>query len=92
MLEASVLTIDDNGEPVVPYYNKNTLTVYINDYLKTNISKYTKEYTVNTKYYSDDMITTCESNCHMVSINLKAKINVFYNYDRTQTFVVRSAE
>ena len=92
MLEASVLTIEDNGEPVVPYYNKNTVEIYIDNYLKENISKYTKEYTVNTKYYTENSTTTCEFECRKVSINLKAKINTFYKYDRTQTFVVRSAE
>lgn len=92
MLEASVLTISDNGEPVVPYYNKVTLEKYVDDYLKENISRYTKEYTVNTKYFNDDSYTICESNCHKVSINLKTTINAFYKYDKTQTFVVRSSQ
>ena len=92
MLEASVLTIADNGEPVVPYYNAATFNNYVNNYLEDNISKYTKEYTVTTKYFKDDGTTLCISNCHKVSINLKAKINTFYNYDKTQTFVVRSSQ
>ena len=92
MLEASVLTIDDGGEPVVPYYNQNRLSVYVEDYLEQNISRYTKEYTVNTGYYMDDSSTICTSNCHKVSINLKAKINLFYDFNKTQTFVIRSAE
>lgn len=92
MLEASVLTIDEDGEPVVPYYNKERLTSYVDNYLKQNISKYLKEYTVNTMYYNDDLTTLCDYDCRKVSINLKGKINLFYNYDRTQTFVIRSAE
>lgn len=92
MLEASVLTIDDKGEPVMPYYNKERLTSYVDNYLKQNISKYLKEYTVNTRYYNDDLTTLCDSDCRKVSINLIGKINLFYNYDRTQTFVIRSAE
>ena len=92
MLEASVLTISDDGEPVVPYYNKVRFEEYVDSYLKQNISKYLKEYTVNTKYYSDDLYTVCESSCRKVSINLKANINVFYKYDKTQTFVIRSSQ
>lgn len=92
MLEASVLTIADDGEPVVPYYNKETVSRYIDNYLEENISKYTKEYTVNTKYYEDDLYTVCESSCRKLSITLKAKINLFYDYERTQTFAVRSAD
>ena len=92
MLEASVLTISDDGEPVVPYYNKVRFEEYVDSYLKQNISKYLKEYTVNTKYYSDDLYTVCESSCRKVSINLKANINVFYKYDKTQIFVIRSSQ
>ena len=92
MLEASVLTISDNGEPVVPYYNKSKLENYVDDYLKENLSKYIKDYTVNTLYYNDNTDIICNSNCHKVSISLNAKINALYEYDKTQTFVVRSAE
>ena len=92
MLEASVLTISDDGEPVVPYYNKVRFEEYVDSYLKQNISKYLKEYIVNTRYYSDDQYTVCESSCRKASINLKANINVFYKYDKTQTFVIRSSQ
>ena len=92
MLEASVLTIDDDGEPVVPYYDKNTFDNYVDDYLRDKISKYTKDYTVTTSYYADSSDTVCEDVCRKVSINLNAKINTFYKYDKTQTFLVRSSE
>ena len=92
MLEASVLTISDNGEPVVPYYNKLKLENYVDEYLKKNLSKYIKNYTVNTKYYNDNSYNVCVENCHKASITLKANINAFYKYDKTQTFLIRSAE
>lgn len=92
MIEASVVTINDQGEPIMPYYSQTTLNSYVDDYLKTNISKYVKDYTLNTKYLEDSLYNVCDENCRVVSINLKAKINVFYEYDRTQTFAIRSAE
>lgn len=92
LIEASVVTINDQGEPIMPYYSQTTLNSYVDDYLKTNISKYVKDYTLNTKYLEDNLYSVCDENCRVVSINLKAKINVFYEYDRTQTFAIRSAE
>ena len=92
MLEASVLTINNNGEPVVPYYNKERLGVYVDTYLKENISKYTTKYTVNTEYFNQNGVPTTGDYCRTVSINLKAKINIFFDYDKTQTFVVKSGE
>ena len=92
MIEASVVTINDQGEPIIPYYSQTTLNSYVDDYLKTNISKYVKEYTLNTLYLEDNLYNVCDENCRVVSINLKAKINAFYEYDRTQTFAIRSAE
>ena len=92
MLEASVLTIDENGEPVVPYYNKESLATYVNEYLKENVEKYTSNYSVNTEYFDSNNSSTCTAYCRSVSINLNAKINIFYEYDKTQTFVVRSAD
>ena len=92
MLEASVLTIDDNGEPVVPYYNQEALSTYVEDYLEKNISKYTTNYAVDVDYFDHLYFYYCQSECRKVNINLRATINVFYKYDKTQTFVVRSAE
>ena len=91
MLEASVLTISNDGEPVVPYYNRVAFYTYVKDYLKSNIEKYTKEYTVDFSYLKDDSNELCFSNCHSVRLDLKAKINLFYKYEKSQTFVVRSA-
>ena len=92
MLEASVLTISESGEPVIPYYNQPTLENYIDNYLKENISKYTTKYTVKTAYFEKNSQDICTNYCRSVSINLNAKINLFYDYNKTQTFVVRSAD
>ena len=92
MLEASVLTISESGEPVIPYYNQSTLETYIDNYLKENISKYTTKYTVKTAYFESNSQNICINYCRSVSINLKAKIYLFYDYNKTQTFVVRSAD
>lgn len=89
MVEASVYTVDTSGESTVPYYNKNKLEGYVDDFLKHNIEKYTKNYTVDLKYLDS---TQASDESRVVSINLKAKINVFFDYDKTLTFSVMSKE
>ena len=92
MVEATVITITDTGEPLVPYYKKEKMEIYIDEYLKENLSRYTTDYSVSTNYYMPATNAVCSDICRKVSINLKAKINVFYEYDKTQTFVVRSGD
>ena len=94
MLEASVVTIDDNGEPIYPYYEKGYIRSYVSSYLTTNISKYTKSYTLTLTFYNDDGVTvstsTDKSRC--VKFNLKANINYLFKYDKTQTYSIKSKE
>lgn len=94
MLEASVVTIDDNGEPIYPYYEKSFITSYVSSYLNKNISKYTKDYTLTLTFYKDDGVTvstsTDKSRC--VKFNLKANINYLFKYDKSQTYSIKSRE
>lgn len=91
-LEASSITVDENGEPVLPYYDQDSINDYIYSYLNANISKFTKNYEVNIYYYKRDFTEYCVSHCSNISINLKAKINIFYSYDNTLSFYVSSRE
>ena len=91
MLEASVLTITDTGEPIVPYFNKDQLTTYVSEYLDQNISRYTTDYNIETTYYNPTTNKVCNASiCRQIRLRLVAKINTFYSYDKTQTFTVRS--
>lgn len=92
MLEASVLTIDNSGEPVEPYYNKATFNDYVDDYLKENLSRYTTDYSLETVFLSKDTNTVCTSFCRKVEITLKAKVNFLYTYEKTQVFTVRDKD
>lgn len=92
MLEASVMTIDINGNPSVPYYNKNRVIEYSETYLSKNISRFTKEFTVDIVFYNKETGLLCDENCEKVKISLNAKINTFYSYDKSQTFVIRNKD
>ena len=90
MLEASILTISNKGEPIYPYFNEERLEAYVDDYLKENISRYTTRYSVSTQLLMSNG-DYCDSICRKVEITLSAKIYTFYHYNKTQTFVIGSA-
>lgn len=93
MLEACLITINDNGEPIFPYFKETQINEYVVNYLDKNISKYTRDFSVETKYLVKDSIDlTCKSKCRVLKISLNAKIHAFLNYQKDQTFIVRSEE
>lgn len=87
-----MITVGSNGEPVVPYYDKNILKEYVNDYLDKNISKYTNNYEITYTFFNKGNDLLCFSNCQKVGITLKAQINYFYNYEKTQCFSIMSRD
>ena len=92
MLEASVVTIDKHGEPTIPYYDENKVVEYSNNYLSKNIAKYTKDYSIDITFFDKESGYLCNESCEKVKINLKAKINFFYTYDKSQIFIIKSGD
>ncbi len=92
MLEASVVSIDIHGEPTIPYYDGKKVVEYSESYLSKNIAKYTKDYTIDITFYDKETGYLCEQSCRKVKINLKAKINYFFSYDQSQTFIIKSED
>lgn len=86
LFEASVITIDDKGEPTAPYFKKELVESYVDNYLEENLSRYSKDYTVDVSYPS------IEENPSKVKISLSANINVFYSYEKERVFYIESAE
>ena len=87
LFEASVITIDDSGEPTMPYFNKVKVESYVDTYLKDNLSKYSKNYTVDVSYPSSK-----EDAPTRVQIGLTAEINTFYSYQKERVFYIESAD
>ena len=92
MFEACTVTINDNGEPVAPYFNMEKMKNYINDYFKVNLEKYTKEYTVSYIYIGGANTFICTKECRNIEITLKAKINTFFNYEKTEYFFIKDGD
>lgn len=86
MLEASVITVDDNGESTVPYYDKEVLSNYVTTYFENNIKNYVKEYQIDIDYLDD------EEKSREVMISLRANINYLFKYEKSRTFTVMSKD
>lgn len=93
MLEACLITVNTSGEPIFPYFDKTQINDYVVNYLDKNISRYSRDYEVKTTYLVKNLDTMiCSNKCTVLKISLKARINAFLDYEKDQTFVVRSEE
>ena len=92
MFEACTLTVDTNGEPITPYFNMDKMKNYFDNYFKVNLEKYTKDYKVSYTYIGGTNSFICRSECRTLEITLKAKINTFFNYEKTQIYTIRDGD
>ena len=88
IFEASSFSVDESGAPVVPYFDQTLLTTYITNYLNDNLPKYVTNYEFSFNFYNRNTLEICSEMCRDVSVTLKAPINEFYTYEKTQTFSV----
>ena len=89
IFEASVRTVNEAGEPIVPYYDEEVLKAYIVDYFEKNLNKYVTDYQVSYYFIDQENNEICVSNkCRTVNVSLTAKINMFYTYDNSQSFSI----
>lgn len=88
MLEASVITINSEGEPIIPYFKQERIEKYVTEYLQSNIEKYVKKYEITTLFVDKNTDDICVNYCREVKIALNADINNFFSYEKEQTFVV----
>ena len=91
VFEACSISVDANGEPIVPYYNMTELKNYITDYFEKNLSKYTTDYEVNVKYLTNRN-TMCIKSCRRMKLTLNAKINTFYSYSNSEIFIIKNGD
>ena len=92
MLEACVLTIDEDGEPTMPYYSHEKIDEYIVTYLNESIGRYSKKYVLTTTYYDENFEEESNVYSRGISINLKAKIANFRTYEKEQRFAITSKD
>lgn len=93
VFEASLITIDESGHQIEPFYNKAVLEHYLVTYLKDNLDKYDVSYKVKIYYFDRDNNELCyDERCRDVNVTLKANINYFFKYEKSQNFSVLTRE
>lgn len=89
IFEASTISVDQNGEPIKPYFDEETLTLYLHQYLSKNLGNYCTDYKIKLYFFNRDDDSICINNmCRDVEVTLNAKINYLFEYNKTQRFSV----
>ena len=90
IFETSVPLLSDNDEPNL-YFVKRSLEKKLNAYFASQLKRYVSDYEISYYYYNQSDYSVCRTNeCTSVEINLKAKIVLNFNYDKTANFYIRS--
>ena len=94
LYEASVVTVDKNGEPIYPYFDQGTLRNYIYEFISKNLDRYATNYSLDIEFYKEDGVSECLSNdlARNVKLSLKANINFLFKYSKQQSFSIKDAE
>lgn len=92
MFEACTITVNESGEPITPIYNMQKMKSYIDNYFKVNLKKYTNNYKVTYNYIGGTNTFICRSNCRTIEISLNAKINLFFDYQKSEVFTIQDGD
>ena len=91
VLEASVVTIDVQGNYRTPYFEKTKLKEYVSNYLENNITQFVNHYDASIYYMNKDNDTMCTKRyCDKVRMSLKADINYFFKFEKAKEFSIIS--
>lgn len=89
VFEASTITVDENGSPIEPYYDKDLVNYYLVNYFKNTLSKYVTDYQVKIYYFDRDTgLEIFDEKCRDVNVTLKAKINYFFTYEKSENYSI----
>ena len=90
VVETTLITIDDSGEPTFPYIDEVTLKRNVDEYFKENLTRYVTHYTTGIYYFDlEDELMCTTHHCSGVKITLKADINYFFHYENAKSFYVK---
>lgn len=88
--EASVVTVDNSGNPIYPYFDHLVFTNYTKKFIEQNVGRYTSDYTLDIAFYNDKNSTTQNPYGYprYVKVKLDSKINYLFSYSKTQQFSI----
>lgn len=90
LFETCIATIDEEGDAIYPYFDRELLIEETTKYFETNVGKYTKDYALSIAFYDDDLKAECSyyDYARTVKLSLKANINLLFTYNKEQFFTI----
>lgn len=93
LIEASIAYIDEEGEPIDPYFKKDILETYLTNYFQENLTRYVTHYTASIYYFNYEDETVCTSKyCQAVKVSLDCQINFMFHYSKARIFYLANYE
>ena len=90
IFESSIPLINENENPSL-YFSKEVLEEKLNAYFANQLQKYVSSYSLSFYYYNQEDYSICrDDQCTSLEINLKARIVLDFEYDKTANFYIRS--
>ncbi len=89
VFEMSTNDLDEEANPIKPFFVKDKLIKNVEAYLDNNITRYTNEYVTAYYFYNPDDGSYCTSYCRGVRISLKAQLDIFYKFEKARNYYVR---
>lgn len=88
VVESSVLSIDEEGNPCAPYFSKKLFEINAEQYFAMNLPRYVEHYVTSYYYFNLNDKSFCTSYCQGVKVSLKADISSLYKYDKAKEFYI----
>ena len=90
IFEASIPLTDESENPSL-YFSKEVLEEKLNTYFASQLRKYVSSYSLIFYYYNQEDYSICrDDRCASLEINLKARIVLDFEYDKSANFYIRS--
>ena len=89
VIENACQSVDESGNPIKPYFDKDELIYRAEEYFASTLPRYVTSYDTNYYFFNLEDKSYCTGTyCRGVKISLRAKINIFYTYEKAREFYV----
>lgn len=90
IFESSIPLVSEDSEAHL-YFSKEVLEEKLDSYFSSHLRKYVSDYSLSYYYFNQEDYSLCRNEqCTSIEINLKARIVMNFEYDKSASFYIRS--
>ena len=90
IFESSIPLVSEDDDAHL-YFSKEILEEKLDSYFASHLYKYVSEYSLSYYYFNQEDYSICRNDqCTSIEINLKARIVLNFEYDKSASFYIRS--